>query len=231
MSPVTNVEIRIILKDMARSSRILHLLRWALALVAAFYVFILLGLVALKWINPPFTSVQLQQSPFRRKYRFVPLSRISPNLQHAVIAAEDSRFYLHHGFDWEEIKDAITDDLEDGRVRGASTISQQLVKNLFLSNGGSFIRKAIEATIVPFAERILSKQRILELYLNVIEWGPGIYGAEAAAAYHYKTSAAHLDRDQSARMAAVLPSPRRRTPVRMDKYSAIILQRMTLMGW
>jgi monofunctional glycosyltransferase len=211
-----------------------------LLLVAAFYGFICASLLALRVVNPPFTGVQvqrrieswLQHTKYQKHYRFVPLRQISRDLQHAVIAAEDSRFFQHHGFDWEEIQNAVYDDLEDGRSRGASTITQQLVKNLYFTTQRSFIRKGIEFTIVPLTERILTKQRILELYLNVIEWGPaGIYGAEAAAQFHYHIPAAHMDRQQAARLAAILPSPRRRKPARMNEYSVVILDRMTRMGW
>jgi monofunctional biosynthetic peptidoglycan transglycosylase len=115
--------------------------------------------------------------------------------------------------------------------RGASTITQQLVKNLFLTTWRSPIRKGIEATLVPMTEVILGKQRILELYLNVIEWGKGIYGAEEAAKFHYKTQAARLSREQSARLAAIIPNPRTRRPERMNEYSSEIQIRMRQMGW
>jgi monofunctional biosynthetic peptidoglycan transglycosylase len=114
---------------------------------------------------------------------FIPLSQISPDLQHAVIAAEDARFYQHHGFDWHEIQIAAQDDLEGDRIRGASTLTQQLVKNLFFGTGRSVVRKAAEFTLVPVAEFVLGKRRILEIYLNVAEWGPDIYGADAACRY------------------------------------------------
>jgi monofunctional biosynthetic peptidoglycan transglycosylase len=212
----------------------------ALLLVIVFYGFIAVSLLALRVINPRFTGVQIQRrveswmahTKYQKRYHFVSLREISRDLQHAVIAAEDSRFFQHHGFDWEEIQNAVNDDLEDVRSRGASTITQQLVKNLYFTTHRSFIRKGIEFTIVPLAERILTKQRILELYLNVIEWGPaGIYGAEAAAQFHYHVSAARVDRDEAARLAAILPSPRSRRPARMGEYSAIILSRMAKMGW
>ena len=112
---------------------------------------------------------------------FVPLTRVALEFQHAVVAAEDASFYQHHGFDWREIRIAVEEDSDDRRVRGASTITQQLVKNLFFGTGRSFVRKGLEATLVPVAEFALGKRRILELYLNVVEWGPGVYGAEAAA--------------------------------------------------
>jgi monofunctional biosynthetic peptidoglycan transglycosylase len=173
----------------------------------------------------------IHKKPYRKRYVFVPLTRISPEFQHAVVAAEDARFYQHHGFDWREIQIAVEDDLDDRRVRGASTITQQLVKNLFFGTGRSSLRKGLEATLVPVAEIALGKRRILELYLNVVEWGPGVYGAEAAARYHYATTARQVDRGQALRLAAILPAPLKRRPERMTNYSAIIDGRMRQMGW
>jgi monofunctional biosynthetic peptidoglycan transglycosylase len=147
------------------------------------------------------------------------------------VAAEDARFYQHRGFDWREIRNAMEDDLDDRRVRGASTITQQLVKNLFFGTGRSFLRKGLEATLVPVAEIALGKRRILELYLNVAEWGPGVYGAESAARYYYSTTARKVDRGQAVRLAAILPAPLKRRPERMTKYSALIDERMRQMGW
>jgi monofunctional biosynthetic peptidoglycan transglycosylase len=166
-----------------------------------------------------------------KRYEFTGLESISPNLQHAVVAAEDARFYKHHGFDWVEVRNAVEDEIEDGRSRGASTLTQQLVKNLFFGTGRSFVRKAAEATLVPVAELVLGKRRILELYINVVEWGPGVYGAEAACQYHYSVSARRIGREQAARLAAILPSPRKRRPDRMRQYSARVLERMAQLGW
>ena len=169
--------------------------------------------------------------PYRERYEFIPLSQISSGLQHAVIAAEDARFYQHHGFDWHEIQIAAEDDFDGGRTRGASTITQQLVKNLFFGTGRSILRKGAEATLVPVAEFVLGKQRILEIYLNVVEWGPGVYGAEAASRYYDGTAARNVGREQAARLAAILPAPLKRRPERMNRYSALILERMRQMGW
>lgn len=207
--------------------------------LALYYSVMLLSLVALKWIDPWFTMVHVERrveswfakGSYQKRYRFVPLGGISLHLQHAVIAAEDAKFYKHWGFDLGEIKDAILDDLPQGRLRGASTITQQLIKNLYFTTAGSLIRKAIEATMVLPTEFILGKDRILELYLNVIEWGPGVFGAEAASQYHYHMPAERIDRERAARLAAVLPSPLRRRPDRMTNYSAAILKRMSQMGW
>src|SRR5262249_12052764 len=161
----------------------------------------------------------------------VPLNHISLDFQHAVIAAEDGRFYQHHGFDWQAIQTAAQDDLEGGRLRGGSTITQQLVKNLFFGTGRSVVRKGAEFTLVPVAELVLGKRRILELYLNVVEWGPGVYGAESASRFYYGTSARNLDRQDSAQLAAILPLPLKRRPERMVRYSAVILERMRQVGW
>ena len=170
--------------------------------------------------------------PYHKRYQFVPLSQISPDFQHAVIAAEDARFYQHHGFDWQAMEIAAEDDMEGGhRIRGGSTITQQLVKNLFFGTGRSVVRKGFEATLVPVAELVLGKRRILELYLNVVEWGPGVYGAEPACRYYYQTSVRNMDRERSARLAAILPLPLKRRPDRMNHYSALILERMRQMGW
>jgi monofunctional biosynthetic peptidoglycan transglycosylase len=190
-------------------------------------------------VNPPTTAVQMQRrvqawvgrKPYKKQYSFVPLEQISPDLQHAVIAAEDGRFYQHHGFDWHQIEIDAKGDMEGERTRGASTLTQQLVKNLFFGTGRSVLRKGAEATLVPVAELVLGKRRILELYLNVVEWGPGTYGADAACRSYYRAPARRVGREQAARLAAILPAPLKRRPERMNGYSAIILGRMRQMGW
>jgi monofunctional biosynthetic peptidoglycan transglycosylase len=200
---------------------------------------IALTLLAARWIDPPTTAVHIQRrfqawihgKPYHERYIFIPLSQISPDFQHAVVAAEDARFYQHHGFDWHEIQIAAEDDMEGGRSRGASTITQQLVKNLFFGTGRSVLRKGAEFTLVPVAELVLGKRRILELYLNVVEWGPGIYGAESAALIYDRTAARNIGREQGARLAAILPAPLKRRPERMNHYSTLILERMRQMGW
>jgi monofunctional biosynthetic peptidoglycan transglycosylase len=150
---------------------------------------------------------------------------------HAVIAAEDARFYSHHGFDWKEMRASVDKALDGGKPRGASTITQQLVRNLFLSTQPSLIRKGLEMSIVPLAEAILGKHRILELYVNVIEWGPGVYGIEAAARYYFRTEAASLNREQGAELAALLPAPLHRRPGQVEWYVARIRLRMRELGW
>ncbi len=196
-------------------------------------------LVAARWIDPPTTAVHIQRrlqawahhKPYRERYKFIPLRQISPDLQHAVIAAEDGNFYHHHGFDWHQIQVAAQEDLEGERMRGASTITQQLVKNLFFGTGRSVLRKGAEVTLVPLAEFVLGKRRILEIYLNVVEWGPGVYGAESACRYWDNTEARNIGRQPAARLAAILPAPLKRRPERMNSYSAVILNRMGRMGW
>lgn len=213
---------------------------FAIGLLLTIYGLCVVELAALRWLNPPTTMVQVQRRleawarhrPYRKQQVFVPLGRISPELQHAVIAAEDGRFYQHHGIDWKEVQKVVDRDMEDGRLgRGGSTITQQLVKNLFFTTNRSVVRKAVEFTLAPAAELILTKRRILELYLNVIEWGPGVYGAESASRAWYGISAARVNRDQAARLAALIPSPLRRRPESMNSYSSEILRRMGQMGW
>jgi monofunctional biosynthetic peptidoglycan transglycosylase len=207
--------------------------------VALLWSLAALTLVAARWIDPPTTAVHAQRrlqswihrTPYHERYEFVPLNQIALNFQHAVIAAEDARFYQHHGFDWHAMELAAEGDVEGARIRGGSTITQQLVKNLFFGTGRSILRKGAEFTLVPVAERALGKQRILELYLNVVEWGPGVYGAEAACHYYFRTSARNIDRQQAAQLAAILPLPLKRRPDHMQHYSAIIQERMRQMGW
>jgi len=153
------------------------------------------------------------------RHQWVPYSRISVHLKRAIVAAEDAKFLDHEGFDWEAIQKAYEKNLKKGRVvAGGSTISQQLAKNLFLSGERTWWRKAQEAMITVMIETILSKRRILEIYLNVIEWGNGVFGAEAAARYHFGITAAALGPEQAARLAAMVPSPRRYLPGRETAY-------------
>jgi len=151
--------------------------------------------------------------------QWVPLARISPYLIKAVLIAEDDKFWKHEGFDYESIQKAIEKDLQAGRFKfGGSTISQQLARNLYLSPEKSLLRKAAEAVLTWKMERALSKKRILEIYLNVVEWGEGIFGVEAAARHHFGKSARDLSSEESARLAAVLPNPRRYNPAGEQKY-------------
>lgn len=177
----------------------------------------------LRTTNPTSTALiearqaqaQQEHKPIGRQWIWVPMSRISPYLRRAVVAAEDASFFTHEGFDWEGIKDAALYDLEKGEMkRGGSTITQQLAKNLYLSSERSMFRKFHEALITRELEHRLTKERILEIYLNVAEWGHGVYGAEAAARHHFKKPAKDLTEDEAAWLAAILPSPRRYDPLR-----------------
>jgi len=202
-----------------------RLCRWFA--VAFFSLFLLLAVgpflaaFLFKFVMPPTTMFMLDRT-LERAWAFewppypyrdaVPMSAISPHLPRAVLASEDAKFYLHHGFDFDQIVDAL-EDYGDGRpLRGASTISQQTAKNLFLWEGRSFVRKGLEAWITVALETVLSKDRILEIYLNSAEWGDGIFGADAAAQRYFKKPAAQLTRGEAARLAAILPSPQRWKP-------------------
>ena len=208
-------------------------------LVLGLFVFSLLQVLALKWINPPFTlTMLLTPSPagkakVSRQWRS--LETISPHLVTAVMAAEDQRFLEHRGFDWTEIINAIQEAQAGFRVRGASTISMQVARNVFLWTGHSALRKALELYYTFWLEQFLSKRRIMTVYLNVVEWGRGIFGAEAAARWYFGVPASSLSRVQAAALAAVLPSPRRWDPTRPTKYllgrRRFILNHMKMMPY
>lgn len=183
-----------------------------------------------------FMASRLEAQPkMRLQHQWLPYARISVNLKRAVVVAEDAKFLDHEGFDWEAIQEAMAKNQRKGRVvAGASTISQQLAKNLFLSGERSWLRKGEEAIITWMIEQTMSKRRILELYLNVAEWGEGVFGAEAAARHHFGVSASALGAEQSAWLAAILPSPRRYARGRgtpyIDGRAAHILARMQKEG-
>ena len=166
------------------------------------------------------------------RQEWVPYEKISVHLKRAIVAAEDAKFLGHDGFDWEAIQKAYEKNLKKGRVvAGGSTISQQLAKNLFLSGERNWWRKGQEAVITFMIETLMSKRRILEIYLNVIEWGSGVFGAEAAARHHFGVPAGGLGPEQAARLAAMVPSPRRYGPgaetAYLQKRTEIILARMS----
>jgi monofunctional biosynthetic peptidoglycan transglycosylase len=165
-------------------------------------------LVLYRWVDPPASALMLGQrlAGVPTTQRWVPLERMSPNLFAAVIASEDGHFCRHHGVDWGELKEAI-EGAGDGMARGGSTISMQVVKNLFLWPSRSYVRKAIEIPLAFAIEALWSKRRILEIYLNIAEWGPGIFGAEAAARYHFRKPALLLTTREAALLAVALPNP------------------------
>ncbi len=219
------------MKRAPKKSRIRRVLWWIFNGIVLFYVAVAALLVLLRWVDPPTTAVQLERHAKPKRYHFVPLTQISPAMQHAAISAEDTRFYQHHGFDWREMGEALEEDLDEGRRRGASTITQQLVRNLFLSTSPNVLRKGVEMSIVPMTELILSKKRILELYLNVIEFGPGIYGCDAASRFYFKIPASKIDREQAIELAEVLPAPLHWRPGDKPRYGARISERMHQAGW
>ncbi|MBK6394636.1 MAG: monofunctional biosynthetic peptidoglycan transglycosylase [Betaproteobacteria bacterium] len=220
--------------------------RWvARLLVALLALFVLVQawfaaqVLWVRWQPPRETAFMAQRLAELRekdpkatiKFQWVPYERISTHLKRAVIAAEDAKFLEHEGFDWEGIAKAREKNERRGRVvAGGSTITQQLAKNLFLSPSKSYVRKGQEAIIALMLEAFLPKRRILELYLNVIEWGNGVFGAEAAAKRYFGVQAARLSAEQAARLAAMIPSPRRfeRNPGSeyLDGRVATILARM-----
>jgi monofunctional glycosyltransferase len=217
----------------------IRLLRAAALVLAAYYVLCLLLLVVFRFVTPPTTGVQIQRRvealvqrhDYTKQREVVPLDALPAHVPRAVVAAEDGRFWSHWGFDWREMRIAQREAAGGVRIRGASTITQQLMKNLF---GGTYrnpIRKVYDIALTPPAELLLGKDRILELYLNQVEWGPGVYGIEAAAQHHYGKGAANLSRTEAAGLAALLPNPLRRTPENTSQYRAAILQRMTHRGW
>ena len=213
--------------------------RAALALAAAYYALCLVLLVVYRFAAPPITGVQLQRrvealvarEPYRLERRFVSYASLPPHVPRAVLAAEDGRFWQHSGFDLKEMR-AAGMEVFDGEIpRGASTITQQLVKNLFGVTSRNPVRKLFDWTLTPPAQLILGRERILELYLNSAEWGPGIFGIDAAARHHYGVRARHLSRSQAAGLAALLPNPHRRTPANTSGYRSEILRRMNVRGW
>ncbi len=180
-----------------------------------------------RWNDPQETAfmrrelaaLQARNPKAELKHRWVPYERIAVSLKRAVITAEDARFAEHEGVDWEAIEKAYKDNVKRGRsARGGSTITQQLAKNLFLSPERSYVRKAQELVITYMIEAFWDKRRILEVYLNVVEWGEGVFGAEAAARHYFGVSAAQLGPEQAARLAAFLPNPKRYGRVRSGPY-------------
>ena len=192
-------------------------LRWLVALPFLFAAASILQVAVLRFVNPPASAFMAARQlealgqgdlSFRVAYDWRDLEEISPHLPVAMVAAEDQNFANHHGFDLKAIEKARVHNAKGRKVRGASTISQQVAKNLFLWSGRSWPRKALEAWFTGLIELLWPKQRILEVYLNSVEWGDGVFGAEAAARHHFKVAAPYLSRQQASLLAAVLPNPR-----------------------
>lgn len=202
----------------SKASLIKRLLLGLLLLVIAYQLWVFAHLLYWKWNNPSETSfmalrlegLQAENPKATLTYKWVPYSQISVHLKRAVVASEDDKFMDHDGFDWTGIQKAMAKNERKGKsVAGGSTISQQLAKNLFLSPSRSYFRKLEEAVITVMIELLWDKRRILEVYLNVVEWGNGVFGAEAAAQRYYKIPAARLSEQQAVRIAVMLPNPRK----------------------
>jgi monofunctional glycosyltransferase len=218
----------------------MRLLKLGLAVFGGYFVLCVLLLATWKLVTPPATGVQVQRRvealaagrDYDPQREWVPFDVLPPHVPRAVVAAEDGAFWSHRGFDWAELRLARRDAVErDQQMRGASTITQQLMKNLFWTTHRNPVRKAYDFALTPAAELILGKERILELYLNEVEWGDGIFGIEAGARHHYGVSARALSRTQAAGLAALLPAPLRRTPANTGRYREEILRRMAERGW
>jgi monofunctional glycosyltransferase len=211
---------------------VLVVLGLPLAGVAVYWIVTIPDVSVLARTNPPTTAlIQMWKQEHRHKLKpdwiWMPLSKISPHLQRAVIVAEDASFFQHEGFDWEGIRYAAVKDLEAGTFKnGGSTITQQLAKNLYLSTNKTILRKAKEALITRELEHQLTKKRILELYLNVAEWGRGVYGAEAAARHHFGKSASDVTQEEAALLAAILPAPTHYDPRRITRYLSVRQQQI-----
>lgn len=214
----------------ARSIR-RRLLRWLWLALAIWLATCVVAVLVLRFVPPLTSAVMLQDwigaklsgdRDFALHYRWTPWTRVSKALPIALIAAEDQKFPSHHGFDFDAIQDAFAEAEEGERLRGASTISQQVAKNLFLWNGRSFVRKGLEAYFTVLIEGLWPKRRILEVYLNIAEFGDGLYGAAAASEQYFRITPAQLDARQSALLAAVLPNPSR---YRVDRPSPYVLRR------
>jgi monofunctional biosynthetic peptidoglycan transglycosylase len=202
------------------------LAKWIALAILAFLLLTVLPVAAMRWLDPPTSSFMLraqlaaQEKGYRTRYQWVDMQRISPHVAVAVIAAEDQQFPFHSGFDLKSIQDAVKENAYRKRPRGASTITQQVAKNLFLSNSASYVRKGLEAWFTVLLETLWPKERILEVYLNIAEFGRGIYGVEAASQAFWRKPAARLNRYEAATLAAVLPNPRRMRADRPSRYVA-----------
>ena len=199
-------------KTVARQSLMRKLLRRFTWLLAGCVLFVLMVILVFRFVNPPTSAFMLaylvtDSSP-ELQHKWVPLSAISPWMPLAVVASEDQRFPEHHGVDFAAIRKAVSESKNGQGLRGASTITQQTAKNLFLWNGRSFVRKALDASLAIAIDALWPKRRILEVYLNIAEFGRGIYGVEAASRRYFGISASQLSQTQAARLAAVLPNPK-----------------------
>jgi len=208
-----------------------RLLKWLASLVLAWFALTLVAVLLLRWLNPLTSAVMLearlqawatQQAGYRTDFQWASLEQISPHAAIAVIASEDQLFPFHAGFDFHSIREAVRANENGKKLRGASTISQQVAKNLFLWSGHSFVRKGLEAYFTVLIETLWPKERILEMYLNIAQFGDGVYGVQAAAHRFWHKSALSLSSSEAALLAAVLPNPLK---LRADRPSRYVLER------
>lgn len=208
--------------------KIVRALAWA---TLGLLLITVLSTLALRWVDPPTSAFMLQsrlaaraegREDFRLRHYWVDWGEIAPYAKVAVIAAEDQKFFAHDGFDFDSITDAVYDRVKKGRTRGASTLSQQVAKNLFLWSGKSWVRKGLEAYFTVLIELFWPKQRVLEVYLNLAQFGDGVFGVEAASVVYFHKSAGEISPREAALLAAVLPSPERH---RLDRPSPFVQER------
>lgn len=206
---------------------LIYCLKLFLKLICVFILLTMAQVAILRYVNPPFTAEIIwikiknrvsEKQDIVPKYYWRPLKDISPSLIKAVLAGEDQRFMSHHGFDLTEINKAVGDIYTGKRIRGASTITMQVARSIFLWRDRSLFRKGLEAYYTLLIEIFLTKMRILELYLNVVDWGSGIAGAEAASQKYFNRSADDIDPGQAAAMAAILPNPHKWSPNNPSRY-------------
>jgi monofunctional biosynthetic peptidoglycan transglycosylase len=218
-------------KPKPRRSLVRRFVRWIVLAIAAWIVLGVCAVAMLRFVHPVTSAFMIErrivalthgERGFALSYRWTPWDQVSKQLPIALVAAEDQKFPFHHGFDVQAIQDALADAEDGDRLRGASTISQQVAKNLFLWNGRSFVRKGLEAYFTVLIELMWPKQRILEVYLNIAEFGDGVYGAAAASDRFFHKAPAQLGSHESALLAAVLPNPRR---YRVNPPSSYVAQR------
>ncbi|MCK5383250.1 MAG: monofunctional biosynthetic peptidoglycan transglycosylase [Gammaproteobacteria bacterium] len=211
--------------------------RWLLRIVILFLMVSLVPVMLLRWVPPPTSAVMVSRTLAERErqdYQWIPLERMSPDIPLAVVASEDQKFPDHFGFDLDAIKDAVAQHTQGGRLRGASTLTQQVARNLFLWQGRSFLRKGLEAWLTLLLELCWSKERILEVYLNIAETGKRTFGVQAASLKFFSRPASAVSREQAALLAAVLPNPLRFQAARPSAYVIgrrnEILRQMTQLG-
>ncbi|PQL91286.1 monofunctional biosynthetic peptidoglycan transglycosylase [Apibacter adventoris] len=190
----------------------MKIFKWVKRIIIGLFLLSIVLTFTYKWIPVPFTELMLKRyfiNGSKIEKKWIPINSISNSIQLAVVSSEDQNFIKHHGFDFKQIQKVLEDQQEGGRVRGASTISQQTAKNVFLWDGKNYIRKGLEAYFTCLIEWVWGKKRIMEVYLNVIEFGDGIYGIEAASQHYFGKSASNLTKAESATLAALLPNPRK----------------------